>query len=52
MWRRGFFFGSAAGGSPYPDFAYTLTLSPYRTLLVGGATWEDTTIGLQPVSSF
>jgi len=36
-------------GSPYPDYAYTLTLSPYRTLLVGGATWEDTTIGLQPV---
>ncbi|MDT7942850.1 MAG: PKD domain-containing protein [Bacteroidota bacterium] len=36
-------------GSPYPDFAYTLTLSPYHTLLVGGATWEDTTIGLQPV---
>ncbi len=36
-------------GSPYPDFAFTLALSPYRTLLVGGATWEDTTIGLQPV---
>ncbi len=36
-------------GSPYPDFAYSLTTSPYRTLLVGGATWEDTTIGLQPV---
>ncbi len=35
-------------GSPYPDFAYTVARSPYRTLLVGGATWEDTTIGLQP----
>jgi len=36
-------------GSPYPDFAYTLALSPYRTLLVAGATWEDPAIGLQPI---
>lgn len=35
-------------GSPEVDQAYSLTLTPYRTLIVAGATWEDTTLGLQP----
>ncbi len=36
-------------GSSEVDHAYSLVLTPYRTLIVVGATWEDTTLGLQPV---
>ncbi|MCS7188573.1 MAG: PKD domain-containing protein [Bacteroidia bacterium] len=34
-------------GSSYIDMALTLCLTPYRTLMVGGFTWEDPQIGMQ-----
>lgn len=36
-------------GSPYLDKALSLCLTPYRTLLIVGLTWEDTTLGMQAV---
>ncbi|MCX7606522.1 MAG: PKD domain-containing protein [Bacteroidia bacterium] len=36
-------------GSPHADAALTLCLTPYRTLLVGGYTWEEPEVGLQAV---
>lgn len=34
-------------GSPFIDVAFTLCPTPYRTLLVGGFSWEDTVLGMQ-----
>lgn len=34
-------------GSPHLDEALSLCLTPYRTLLVVGLTWEDSTVGMQ-----
>lgn len=45
----GRFLWQTRWGSPYTDMALTLCLTPYRTLLVGGLTWEEPGIGMQAV---
>ncbi|MEN3040360.1 MAG: PQQ-binding-like beta-propeller repeat protein [Bacteroidia bacterium] len=47
--RTGQLLWQTRWGSPHIDMALTLTLTPYRTLLVGGLSWADTAIGMQGV---
>lgn len=36
-------------GSPRIDMSHTLVVTSYRTLIVGGVTWEDSLMGMQGV---